>query len=270
MSNAPNPVFSWGRSLAEYQRMFQLSAQDLNSRILGCGDGPASFNAEMNQLGHKVISVDPAYALTKEQIQGRMEEAQDIIIGYCKARPGKFAWSCFRDPDDLCRHRLQVMRTFLQDFDAGVKERRYVTDSLPSLGFAGREFDLALCSHLLFLYSDWLSLEFHLASIREMCRVAGEVRIFPLVDRNSKKSRHLKPVIRQLNREGFSAEVVKVPYEFLRGGNKMLKVSPSPLPPDRPAKHWLHKATKEISKYWRHKRERRQSRLIFPRYRTTS
>jgi hypothetical protein len=46
------------------------------------------------------------------------------------------------------------MRTFLQDFDAGVKERRYAADSLPSLGFAGREFNLA--------------------SIREMCRVAGE------------------------------------------------------------------------------------------------
>ena len=37
MSTARNPVFSWGRSLDEYQRMFQLSAPDLNSRILGCG-----------------------------------------------------------------------------------------------------------------------------------------------------------------------------------------------------------------------------------------
>ena len=30
-------------------------------------------------------------------------------------------------------------------------------------------------------------------------------------------------------------------------------------------KDWLHKATKEISKYWRHKRERRQSPLPSPR-----
>jgi hypothetical protein len=28
---------------------------------------------------------------------------------------------------------------------------------------------------------------------------------------------------------------------------------------------WLHKATKEIGKYWRHKRERRQTRLPSPR-----
>jgi hypothetical protein len=114
--------------------MFQLSAPDLNSRILGCGDGPAGFTGEMNRLGHKIISVDPAYALTKEQIQGRSEEAQDIIINYRKARPGKFASSYFLDPDDLPRRRLQVMRVFLQDFDAGVKERRHITDSLPSLG----------------------------------------------------------------------------------------------------------------------------------------
>lgn len=37
MSTARNPVFSWGRSFDEYQRMFQLSAPDLNSPILGCG-----------------------------------------------------------------------------------------------------------------------------------------------------------------------------------------------------------------------------------------
>ena len=28
---------------------------------------------------------------------------------------------------------------------------------------------------------------------------------------------------------------------------------------------WLHKATKEISKYWRHKRERRMNPLPSPR-----
>lgn len=30
-------------------------------------------------------------------------------------------------------------------------------------------------------------------------------------------------------------------------------------------REWLHKATKEISKYWRHKRERRQAQLPSPR-----
>ena len=44
-------VVPWGRSLAEYRAMFALSEADLQRRILGCGDGPASFNAEMTAAG---------------------------------------------------------------------------------------------------------------------------------------------------------------------------------------------------------------------------
>jgi hypothetical protein len=52
-------------ALGEYRRMFSLSEVDLQSRILGCGDGSASFNAEMNAQGRRVISGDPIYAFTK-------------------------------------------------------------------------------------------------------------------------------------------------------------------------------------------------------------
>ena len=56
-------VVPWGRSLAEYRAMFTLSEEDLQKRILGCGDGPASFNAEMTASGKPTVtSVDPLYA----------------------------------------------------------------------------------------------------------------------------------------------------------------------------------------------------------------
>ena len=51
MSVTLNQVIPWGRSLQEYKRMFNLSAEELDLRILGVGDGPASFNSEMNALG---------------------------------------------------------------------------------------------------------------------------------------------------------------------------------------------------------------------------
>ncbi len=51
-----NEVVPWGRSLLEYKLMFNLSEVDLNSKILGCGDGPASFNAEMTALKYDVVS----------------------------------------------------------------------------------------------------------------------------------------------------------------------------------------------------------------------
>ncbi len=51
-------VVPWGRSLDEYRRMFALTDSDLEKRILGCADGPASFNAELTANGGSVVSCD--------------------------------------------------------------------------------------------------------------------------------------------------------------------------------------------------------------------
>jgi hypothetical protein len=66
-----NEVIPWGRSFEEYQRMFALTDDDLAGRILGCGDGPASFNAEATALGHTVVSSDPIYAFSPREIERR-------------------------------------------------------------------------------------------------------------------------------------------------------------------------------------------------------
>lgn len=44
----------WGRSFEEYVRMFSLTPADLKRKILGCGEGPASFNAELAERGGKL------------------------------------------------------------------------------------------------------------------------------------------------------------------------------------------------------------------------
>jgi hypothetical protein len=49
-------VVPWGRSFAEYRRMFALTDAELGLRIIGCGDGPASFNAEATRRGTAVVS----------------------------------------------------------------------------------------------------------------------------------------------------------------------------------------------------------------------
>src|SRR2546423_10745039 len=49
-------VVPWGRSMWEYTHMFDLDEAALSSqKILGVGDGPASFNAEMHELGRRVV-----------------------------------------------------------------------------------------------------------------------------------------------------------------------------------------------------------------------
>jgi hypothetical protein len=117
------------------------------------------------------------------------------------------------------------MHRFLKDLPAGLERGRYRTDALPHLRFADGAFDLALCSHLLFLYSDALSLKFHLAAVEEMARVAGEVRVFPLLGAYGAPSPHLKSLVHALQDRGYAVETRHVPYEFLRGGNEVLFVS---------------------------------------------
>jgi hypothetical protein len=218
-------VIPWGRSFNEYRRLFALSDGDLAGRILGCGDGPASFNAEATARGHAVVSCDPIYAFSAADIERRVEESRtDLIAQVWRDRDG-FVWDDFTDPDDLGRYRLAAMHRFLADFAAGRAEGRYVTAALPRLPFPDGAFDLALCSHLLFLYSERLTFAFHRAAVEELLRVAREVRIFPLLTLDRTPSPHLDPLRRHLAETGRKAEVRVVPYEFQRGGNRMLRVS---------------------------------------------
>jgi ubiquinone/menaquinone biosynthesis C-methylase UbiE len=121
---------------------------------------------------------------------------------------------------------MRAMETFLDDYELGKRNGRYIDAGLPALPFADNSFDLALCSHFLFLYSDQLSKQFHLQSIHEMCRIAREVRIFPLLALDNRPSPHLPESLAQLN-PLFESSIEKVPYEFQRGGNRMLRIRAS-------------------------------------------
>lgn len=216
-------VVPWGRTLSEYTRMFSLTEHDLASRILGCGDGPASFNAELNEKGGQVTSVDPIYAFRAEQIAARVEATYPVIIGQVTTSPQDYVWTEFADPAALGATRLGAMRRFIEDYQVA-PAGRYITGSLPDLPFPDQSFDLALCSHFLFLYSEHFALDFHIAALREMLRVAREVRVFPLLGLDCLVSPHLEPACVQLRADGFSATVETVNYEFQRGGNQMLRL----------------------------------------------
>jgi ubiquinone/menaquinone biosynthesis C-methylase UbiE len=110
------------------------------------------------------------------------------------------------------------------DYNEGKEEGRYIAESLPNLSFEDEQFDLALSSHFLFLYSEHLDEEFHMKSILEMLRVAKEVRIFPLLDLKGKRSVHIESVVKELTLSGYDVSIVKTGYEFQKGGNEMLKI----------------------------------------------
>ena len=118
---------------------------------------------------------------------------------------------------------MDAMTIFLNDYEEGRKSGRYIAASLPRLPFEDNAFDLALCSHYLFLYSEHVSQEQHLLSMKELCRVASEVRVYPLLSMgNNIKSSHLEPVISALKDIGISISFVPVDYEFQKGATEML------------------------------------------------
>ena len=174
-------VVPFGRSLDEYRTMFSLSHDDLDKEIVGVADGPASFNAEMQALGKRVISVDPLYAFRPAEIEQRFHAVVDGIMRQVKETPDDWVWTFHQSPDQLRERRVQALTRFLTDYERGTTDGRYVIGELPRLDFSDAQFELALCSHFLFLYSDHFSYEFHRAAFFEMLRIAEEVRVFPLL-----------------------------------------------------------------------------------------
>ena len=226
MGFALEKVVSWGRSYDEYVAMFGVTEVDLKSRILGCGDGPAGFNAELTRRGGHVISIDPIYIFEAAQIGSRISETYETVMAQMRENQSNYVWDAISSIEELGRIRLSAMETFLSDYVAGKNESRYIAGELPSLLFESGSFDIALSAHFLFLYSNHLTAEFHFQALREMLRVAREVRVFPLLTLDGAPSSHLSFVTERLMAQGFDVKIKHVSYEFQRGGNKMLLIKP--------------------------------------------
>ena len=217
-------VVPWGRTYDEYAAMFSLAEADRSRSILGCADGPASFNAEALQRNVKVVSVDPLYQFSAPQIRKRIAETAPTIAGQLRSNAGDFVWNLFKSVDELVAARMRAMQVFLGDYVEGLDQGRYVPAELPDLPFFDATFDLALCSHFLFLYSEQHDAQFHIRAVEELCRVAHEVRIFPLVELGGAPSRHLPAVMEALGARGRAVTIEPVNYEFQKGGNTMLRI----------------------------------------------
>ena len=216
-------VVPWGRSFKEYREMFSLSDGELeNFKILGCGDGPACFNAELTKAGGRAVSVDPLYKFSGEEIRSRIEEVYPQIMSQAEQNSENYIWGNISDVNELGKVRMAAMNKFLDDYQAGKKTGRYINASLPDLPFQEMEFDLALCSHYLFLYSTQVNLNQHILAMQELCRVANEVRVYPLLSLDGIESEHLSPVMSALSEKGIEVSLKSVRYQFQKDATEML------------------------------------------------
>ena len=105
----------------------------LRKRILGCGDGPASFNSYITKNGGKAVSIDPIYQMKKEEIADRISETYEIVIEQTRNNIDKFNWTNIRSVDELGEIRMKAMKDFLLDFEGGKEEGRYIHAELPRI-----------------------------------------------------------------------------------------------------------------------------------------
>ncbi len=215
-----------GRTYDEYMRIFALEESLLKQcPVLDCPAGAASFAAEAGRYGSDVVACDILYDLPPDELVAKGERDIRLIYDKIGEVPHLYVWDYYKNRDDLISMRKKALALFAEDLKRGIAQGRYVKASLPRLPFADNTFSLVLSAHFLFLYGDMLDPDFHKACLMELMRVSsGEVRIFPLSGLDLRPYRHLDEILFFLDSEGVDAEIVKVPFEFQRGANRMMRL----------------------------------------------
>ena len=216
-------VTPWGRRAYEYLAFFGLRADQLQGTVLDCGAGPSSFTAEMTRAGVDVRAVDPGYRLEIPAMRRLLADAEYQIGQALATERDRFVWDFYGDIDGLLAARRQAADRFFSDYPRGRATGRYICGELPRLPFPASRFDLALCSHLLFLYGRELDLDFHLSALSELTRVAVEVRVFPMVSLDGTPSPHVDACRQFLERRNVRVAIEPVPFEFQRGADHVFR-----------------------------------------------
>jgi len=212
------------RSFAEYEAMFALSSHDFRGAVLDCPGGASSFTTMARAQGCHAVAADPVYAMPAAVLTKKVRAETARGSAHTVAGFSRYRWDFYGDPAGHREIRGAAAELFVRDYASTVgRPSRYVAAALPQLPFRRHTFDLALSSHFLFTYADRLDESFHLAALRELLRVAQEVRVFPLLDQGGRALGGLIDSLAQsLAGDGVVVRRQQVAYEFQRGGNEML------------------------------------------------
>ena len=215
----------WGHCLHDYMEMFNLTEEMLaENKIIEYGAGVTSFNREMTDRQLKVTSIDPMYRLSLEEIKAKANSIFDTTVLKIKQNKDKYNWKTNQGLKELLEKRRQGMEIFYNDYEQGKSEGRYVVaEEGAALDCENYSFDLALITHHLFVNFGERGVEAHISLIKEMIRVAGEVRIFPLLSKNGQVSKLLGPVMLNLQQQDIGLEVRQVASQLQKSGNAMLR-----------------------------------------------
>jgi hypothetical protein len=213
------------RSHAEYLAMFGLDGPAVEGLVVDCCAGASDFVAEVAARGGRALAVDPVYALPRGHLLDSATSGAAGAGQLLADHADRFVWRWYGSLERRERLRTAAAARFVEDIAR--RPRAYLAAGLPSLPLADRVARLVLCSHLLFTWSDRFGVDWHRAALAEMLRVTGgEVRVFPLVVQGTGEPvPFLGQLVDELRSAGCEADVRRVPYEFQRGADAMLRVA---------------------------------------------
>lgn len=198
-------------SMADYRLMFDLSDQDLQHSILEYPGGVSCFNTQMYQAGYSnVVSADASYCLLPIDMLKHTEFLLQKIAEKVDAVNETLA---------LFNTSRELVKQFLADYSAGVRDGRYIAAVMPKLPFNDHQFTLALSSSKVFGETINTACD----TIAELSRVAQEVRIFSLLDKQDQAA-NFGPILLALQEQNFGVEIKKIPYQSDQHSNVMLRV----------------------------------------------
>lgn len=202
--------------------MFDLRDEAVTGTVLDCCAGASSFVSEWTERGGYAVAVDPAYGMPRSTLLASVSESLAGANQIVSEHDDRFVWDWYGSRERRDEMRTEATSRFLADYEANPSA--YVAGALPDLPFGDNAFDLVLCSHLLFTWSNQLHADWHFAALRELQRIArDEVRVFPLVVQGTGEPvPFLADVRAALDGVGVRTELRRVPYEFQRDANTML------------------------------------------------
>ncbi|WP_010240470.1 hypothetical protein [Clostridium arbusti] len=213
-----------GRTFEEYYKMFDLKSIDKNEKILDVASGVSSFCSEANAKGYNVTAADRVYTFSPEEIEKKCAKDLNETMDKIPAIKELYKWDFFKNVDQLKKHREKAYKGFIKDFQLH-RGGRYISSEFPNNEFKENHFEVSLISHFLFLYDEHLSYELHKQIINEIIRITSkEIRIFPIFNLKGKRSPFVEKFMEDKAFNNYQINIVKVNYEFIKGGNEMLVV----------------------------------------------
>lgn len=94
------------------------------------------------------------------------------------------------------------------------------------INYSSGEFDLCLCDHVLFDRTKDKSVGYHVDTIKRLCEVAKEVRIFPITADEQVVTSLVGPVMLNLQQQNFGVEIKPVGSDDNHGENTMMRIWP--------------------------------------------